>query len=448
MAGYRRALKESIGFIKDNLTLKVDELGREALINAAKTSMSSKILGPESQFFADMVVSAIERVKTVDNKGTVKYPVKNVNILKVHGKSTKESQLVNGYALEAGRSAQQMPSEVNDAKIAFVGFSLNKYRLHMGISVLIKDPEQLEKVRQEELNVTKKRCEKIIASGANVVLCSGGIDDFALKYFVEAGVLAIRRVSKADLRRIAKSSGGKVIISMVDYEDNEEKFDGTQLGSCKRIYESRVGDFDYTFFEEFGMTQCQTIVVRGANEYMVDEVDRSLHDSLCVVKRILESNSIVSGGGSVEVALSIYLDDFARTLGSREQLAIAEFSQALLIIPKTLAYNAALDATDLVSKMKVFHHASQSSEDSSKSELKHSGLDLLNGKIRNNLIAGVLEPAISKVKQLKFATEASIAILRIDDLIKLEPKLTEDEKMRMAQAQARAAGASQYGGFQ
>lgn len=170
--------------------------------------------------------------------------------------------------------------------------------------------------------------------------------------------------------------------------------------------------------------------MRGANDYFLDEVERSLHDSLCVIKRVLESNTVVAGGGAVEVALSIYLDDFARTLGSREQLAIAEFSEALLVIPKTLAINAAKDATDLIAKMRVFHNAAQKSDDETKKDLKYSGLDLVNGKVRNNLKAGVLEPAISKVKSLKFATEAAITILRIDDMIKLAPKEQEGPPRR------------------
>ena len=121
------------------------------------------------------------------------------------------------------------------------------------------------------------------------------------------------------------------------------------------------------------------------------------------------------------MALSIYLDDFSRTLGTREQLAIAEFSEALQIIPKTLAMNAAKDATDLIAKLRVFHNAAQRAAptDLEKREFMHTGLDLMNGKVRNNLKAGVLEPAMSKVKSLKFATEAAITILRIDDMIKL-----------------------------
>lgn len=173
------------------------------------------------------------------------------------------------------------------------------------------------------------------------------------------------------------------------------------------------------FFSGLKQTRAQTIILRGANEYFLDEIERSIHDALCVVKRVLESNAVVAGGGAVEVALSIFLDDYARTLGTREQLAIAEFSEALLVIPKTLAINAAKDATDLIAKMRVFHNAAQHASDESKKELKHTGLDLINGKLRNNLNAGVLEPAMSKVKSLKFATEAAITILRIDDMIKL-----------------------------
>lgn len=444
MSGYRLALKEMIKYIKDNLTVKVDTLGRDALISAAKTSMSSKIVGSESAFFAEMVVSAMERVKTVDSNGKPKVPVKNVNILKVHGKSSKESTLVNGYAIEMSRSAQGMPTFIENAKIACVAFNLNKFRLHMGIQVLVKDPANLEKIRQKEMDVTKERVKMIINSGANVVLCTGGIDDFALKYFVEAGVMAFRRVGKADMRRIAKATGATVVTNLSDFETADEEFSASNLGECKLVEERRVGDFDYVFFEELKETSCQTIVIRGANDFFLEEVDRSLHDSLCVVKRILESNAIVTGGGAVEAALSVYLDDFARTLESRELLAIAEVAEALLIIPKTLAINAALDATDLVAKLKVFHHASQTSDDQSKRELKHYGLDLLNGKVRNNMIAGVLEPALSKVKSLKFAIEAAIAILRVDDMIRIQPKLTEDEKMRLAQRQAAAQGRDFY----
>lgn len=435
MSGYRLALKESVGFIQKSLAIKTDTLGRDALIQAATTSMSSKLLAGESEFFANMVVDAMQNVKMTNASGQVKYPVKNVHILKTHGKSSKETKLVSGYAIEATRSSQGMPKVMKNAKIACVDFNLNKYRLQMGVQVLVKEMENLDLIRQREMDICKERCQKIIAAGANVVLCSRGIDDFALKYFVEAGVIAIRRVKKGDLRRIASNSGAKIVVSLAD-DESTESFDPENLGECEIVEERKVGDWEYMFFEGMKNQRASTIVVRGANEFFLDEIERSIHDSLCVVKRVLESNSVVAGGGSVEVALSVYLDDFARTLGTREQLAIAEFSEALLIIPKTLAMNAAKDATDLIAKLRVFHNAAQQApaEDSEKKLLVHTGLDLMNGKVRNNLKAGVLEPSMSKVKSLKFATEAAITILRIDDMIKLiDPeKLAQQQQAQMA----------------
>merc|ERR1712217_401347 len=161
---------------------------------------------------------------------------------------------------------------------------------------------------------------------------------------------------------------------------------------------------------------------RGANEFMLDEAERSVHDALCAVSRTLESNSVVPGGGAVETALSLHLEDHARTFDSYEQWAIAEFAEALLTIPKTLSLNAAQDAIDLLATLRVRHHAAQTSDDAKKKEYKWYGLDLMNGTVRNSVQAGVLEPMVSKLKALKFATEAAITILRIDDLVKIAPE--------------------------
>lgn len=156
---------------------------------------------------------------------------------------------------------------------------------------------------------------------------------------------------------------------------------------------------------------------------MLDEMDRSIHDALSAIKRTVESKYVVPGGGAVEAALSVYLENFAHMLGSREQLAIAEFADALLVIPKTLVVNAAQDATDLVAILRAHHHSATKKKD--KKDFFMSGLDLFEGKVRNNLQAGVLEPALSKIKSIKFAVEAAVTILRIDDIIRIKPKEKE-----------------------
>jgi len=243
-----------------------------------------------------------------------------------------------------------------------------------------------------------------------------------MKYFVEAGVLAVRRVTKTDIRRIAKCTGGTVVLTLATLESDEENFDAKLLGEADEVTEERVGDNDHIFIKGCKKSKATTILLRGANEFMLEEMERSMHDAVCAVSRTMESNSVVPGGGAIESALNIFLEDKARSLGGREQLAVAEFAEALLTIPKTLAVNAAQDSIDLVARLRVHHNAAQTSPDPAKQEYRWFGLDLMNGKVRNSVTAGVLEPMVSKLKSLKFATEAAITILRIDDLIKLDPE--------------------------
>jgi len=426
--GYRMAMKEAVKYVKQNLTVPIAEMTDEHLISAATTSMSSKILGPESAFFAKMAVDAVKSVKAVSaSSGKARYPVGAINILKAHGKSAMESQLVPGFALNCVRAAQAMPQTVKNAKIALLDIDLKKHRMQMGVEVVVTDPKELEALQRREADITKERIRKILDSGANVILTTKGIDDLCLKYFVEAGAMAVRRCKKEDLRRIARATGGQLMVTLADMAgEGGEAFDASCLGEAEEVTEARVGDGELIYIKGTKSQGACTVVLRGANEFMLDEMDRALHDSLMVVKRVLESNALVAGGGAVEAALSIYLENYANTVSSREQLAITEFAEALLVIPKTLSVNAAQDATELVSKLRAKHNTSQ--EDPEQAHLKHFGLDLIKGEIRDSMAAGVVEPAISKIKSLRFATEAAITILRIDDMITLNPK--EDPQQR------------------
>jgi len=421
MSGYRVALKEAVKFIKENLVVPVDQLKDENLMNAARTSMSSKILGPDSDFYARLAVDAILAVRAEsegeNGRKIVRYPVSAVHILKCHGKSGRESHMVSGFALENTRASQGMPSYISNAKIALLDFGLQKHKMQLGVQVVVQDMKEVEAIRQREMDITKERIQKVLEAGANVVLTTKGIDDVCMKYFVEAGAIAVRRVKKEDMKRLARACGASIVVTLADLDGNET-FDPACLGEAEEVVESRVGDGEMLYIKGTKKSAATTIVLRGANDFMLDEMDRALHDSLMVIKRMLESNSLVAGGGAVESALSMHLEKAAVSRSSREQLAMAEFAEALLVIPRTLAVNAALDATDLVAQLRAKQNEAQSGGDPS---LKYTGMDLFKGEVRNNLAAGVVEPAISKIKSLRFATEAAITILRIDDMIKLNP---------------------------
>ena len=494
-------------FITDRLAIPVSELGPDTLAAIARTSMASKVIGSDPDHFAALVVEAVLAVRqpSLIPGGPPRYPIKSVAILKAPGGSMADSRLIRGVALNMGKAAAGMPTRVSPARVACLDFNLQKARLHLGVQVLVSDPAELAAIRAREADIARERVAAILNAGANVVLTSKGIDDLCLKYFVEAGAVAVRRVPKDDLRRVARATGATLVTSLAD-EEGGEGFDASALGTALEVVEECIAGDDVLVVRGGGgvtgavgseaaaangnggaataapaptpapatpddgavdataspplppstaafpptgpapvASGGATILLRGANDFLLDEMERSVHDALCAVRRVLESGSVVPGGGAAEAAVSVALESYAATLGSREQLAIAEFADAVLSIPKALAVNAARDAADAVAKLRAHHYAAQAAEGGVESGADGKGaagrarvgLDLsdpgarpgrgASDGVRDNVAAGVLEPAAAKTAILRFATEAAITILRIDDLVRVEAAGDEDE---------------------
>uniref|UniRef100_T1GEE9 T-complex protein 1 subunit alpha n=1 Tax=Megaselia scalaris TaxID=36166 RepID=T1GEE9_MEGSC len=213
-----------------------------------------------------------------------------------------------------------------------------------------------------------------------------------------ANIIKSTWVKKRDLKIIAKAKGAAFLTSLTNM-DGEEGFNASIVGEAAQ---ERICDDELILIKGPKVRAAASIILRGSNDFYCDEMDRSIHDAL----------RWMCGSCSFNLLGTLcYLFKFKRT--------VAEFAKSLLVIPK-LAVNAAKDATDLVSKLRVYYNSSQTK--SEHADMKWVGLDLFKGVVRDNKKTGVLEPEMSKIKSLKFATEIAITVLRIDDMIKLHPK--------------------------
>ncbi len=253
----------------------------------------------------------------------------------------------------------------------------------------------------EEEHMLREMVDKISESGANFVFCEKSIDDIALHFLSKKGISAIKNVSSGDMEKLAKATGAKVVASV-------KELTSSSLGEAKVIEESKIGDDKLTYVRDAKNPMAVTIVLRGGTEHVVDEAERSLHDTLCVVRDAIEDAKIVAGGGSSEAETSKQLRDYAMKVGGREQLAIEAFADAMESIPLALAENAGLDPIDVMVELRAKH------EDVSN---RWYGVDVFSGHIKDMKALNVLEPLRVKSQVVKSATEAASMILRIDDVI-------------------------------
>lgn len=418
VSGYKIAFNECVQFIKKSISKDSSQLGSKALANVVRTSISSKVINAEHELFCGIVIDALKCVETADvNKKTV-YPIEDINILKHPGSSMKESFLYQGYAMNCSLASNAMKKCVKKPRIACLDFGLQKYKSPLTVNVLVEDPNKLEEIRKKELDITRSRIKSIIGSGATVILTTKGIDDMCTKILLDAGVVAVRRCKKEDLNVIAKATGTTLLSDIIDVSGGEAI---SNLGSAEKFEVMPVGQEECVFIEGL-KKKMASIVLRGANCQLLDEMHRSVHDAVCILKRTLESKLVIPGGGAVECALSLMLEKFAFTVNSKEHVAIHRYAESLLSIPKILATNAGLDSNEILAQLL----SEQSKERVDHMSSRFLGVDVMTGNVQDNFEFGIIEPSMGKLKALRAATEAAISILRINEVIILPPDQTKN----------------------
>jgi len=396
--GYQAASEKALELLaKLAKTVKPDD--RESLIKIAKTSMQSKLVSEDSAPLSKLVVDAILKIVEKDgDKHSV--DLDNLKVEKKAGGSIDDTSLINGIVLDKEIVHSGMPTKAEKAKIALVNAALEVEKTEMSAEIRISDPTQMQQFLEEENKMLKSMVDKIHNIGANVLICQKGIDDISQHYLSKHGVLAVRRVKESDMTKLAKATGGRISTNLDDISADD-------LGSAEIVQQKKVESDKWVFIEGCKNPRSVTVLIRGGSQRVVDEVDRSIHDALMVVKDVVEKPSIVAGGGSPEAYLAAELNEWSSSSDGREQLAIKQYAEAFESIPLTIAENAGMDPIDTIITLRA-------NQSSGKQTI---GINAKESKIGNMLSLDIVEPLVVKEQIIKSATEVACMILRIDDVI-------------------------------
>ena len=398
--GYRRACAESLRLL-EKIARPVRRSDNATLRAIAVTSMTGKSSETNADFLADLTVKSVKLVSNSQGKNT-EVDRDNIKIQKKEGGSISDTELISGIILDKEPVHSGMPRNVNDARVALVDAPLEIKKTEIESKIQINDPSQIQAFLDQEEATIKKMVDKIHQTKATVLICQKGIDDLAQHYLAKYGIMAIRRSKKSDMEALAKATGGRIVSNL----DSISKDD---IGFAGLVQVRKIGDDDMTFVTDCKNPKAVSILVRGGSEHVVDEIDRNLDDAIGVVSLVIEDGKIVTGGGAAEIELALKLRKFAPRIGGREQMAIESFSQAIEVVPNTLAENAGLDVIDTLMGLRKAH--------TQKGRNPHAGLDAFTGKVVNMRSRNVVEPLRVKTQALSSATDVATMILRIDDII-------------------------------
>jgi T-complex protein 1 subunit eta len=382
-------LEKALFFVQKKAKEQLVDFSDDSLLALAGTSLNSKILCTYREHFSQMVIRALETSE-----------IENIGIKKVPGAGLEKSFLVEGVAFEkcfTYAGYEQQPKKLKNPKIALLRVELEWKSEAENAEVRISGTEEYQKVVNAEWSIIKDKLDRIIESGASVVLSLLPVGDYATQYFARKGVFSVGRVPDAEMKRVTSAFGGRVVSSVGLVDD-------AVLARCDEFEELEVGRTRMNFFR--GKARASTIVLRGPGMEILEEAHRSLWDSLMVVRRAMGCTEIVSGGGAFEMEISRGLRVYSSKFSCGGRFVLRAVSEAFEIIPFQLAKNSGFDPVAVVQGLRKAHHEGK----------KFFGVSL-NGGWCDCSRALVVEPLEGKVNMAKAAINAAIAIVSIDSTI-------------------------------
>jgi T-complex protein 1 subunit beta len=375
---------------------------RTDLMNIARTTLSSKLLNVEKDHFATLAVDAVLRLS---GSGNLDY----IQIIKKPGGSLSDSYLEDGFVLDKSFGIGQ-PRRVENAKILIANTPMDTDKIKIyGSRVRVDSMAKVAEIEEAEKEKMRGKCKKIIDHGINCFINRQLIYNFPEQIFTDAGVVSIEHADFDGIERLGAVTGGEIASTF-------DRPDLAKLGECELIDEIMVGEDRLIRFSGCKSGKACSLILRGASAHLLDEAERSMHDALCVLSETVKETRVICGGGCMEMNMANAIDKEVPATSGKAALAMEAFARALRQLPTTIADNAGLDSSELVTQLRAAHASGNAT----------SGLDINEGVIGDMWALGVRESFKSKLQVLVSAAEAAEMILRVDDIIKCAPRQRAD----------------------
>lgn len=399
ISGYMRALEDALAHLREIAS----PLKEGDTLRVVEACIGTKFIGTWSKQMAQLAIEAVDCVK-VEDQGRTEIDIKQyARVEKIPGGDISDSRVIHGCVLNKDVTHSKMRRRIEHPRVILLDCSLEYKKGESMTDVECLGPDDFARLLKIEEEQIEAMCNDILRLKPDLVITEKGLSDLAEHYFVKAGVTALRRVKKSDNNRLARVSGATIC-------HRTDEVSEADVGTAADLFEvTKIGDEYFSFLTGKDAKAC-TILLRGANKDTLNEVDRNLHDAMCVARNIAKEPLLVPGGGASESSIAQYLTQRAKQVTGLSQLPYGSVAQALEVIPRTLLQNSgAGEVVRVLSELRA-HHAAHPQEST-------WGVDGVRGRVADMRSTGVWEPFEVKAQTIKTAVEAACMILRVDDVL-------------------------------
>lgn len=400
--GYEKATKIALQALEENIMETVTDLKNpEILRKSVRGAISSKQHGYED-LLADLVVNACLNAMPSQPK---QFNVDNVRVVKIMGGAVSDSEFLKGMVFN--REPEGVVTRAYRAKLAVFSCPIETSKTETKGTVLLHSAKEMLNFSNEEETLLQEEFHRIATSGVKIIVSGGNVADMCLHFINRYQIMCVKVLSKFDIRRLCKATGATPL-ARFGVPTAEE------MGYVDVVEVIEIGSDRCTIFRQEGETsQMSTIIVRGSSRNTMDDIERAIDDGVSVVKTLTRDPRLVAGAGAIEIELARRIQEVALTTSGLEQYAIRRYAEAFEVIPRTLAENAGLNSTEILSKLYAAHQ----------DQKRSIGVDVDNETVGtcDVLERHILDLLANRYWAIRFASNAAITVLSVDQIIMSKP---------------------------